>query len=161
MDAIHNTPETTHTSLWADVRNYIERKGRLAWDRAPPIAICSICQVTELDILGLPPSEEAVASIEPAMITICGHMACYICLETWMFLVRYPKEGPNLTRAMAVGAYTSEVGRWCQLAGSGTCSLRAVNKSTVEDARVRENYEHPSWGAQWDSEEAVLPSDVE
>ena len=83
MDGVPNTPDTTHTILWPDARKYIECKGRIEPGKRPPIAICGLCQETELDILGLPLSDETVSNIKPARITVCGHMACHTCLETW------------------------------------------------------------------------------
>lgn len=82
MDGI-STPDTTHTILWPDVRKYIQRKGRIEPGKKAPIALCGLCQDSELDILGLPLSGETVCSMKPAMITVCGHMACNTCLDAW------------------------------------------------------------------------------
>jgi hypothetical protein len=83
MDGVPDTPDTTHTIFWPDVRNYIECKGSLKPGQSIPIGICGLCQDTELDILGLPLSDEAMSGTKPARITVCGHMACHTCLEAW------------------------------------------------------------------------------
>ncbi|KAH6857029.1 hypothetical protein B0I37DRAFT_412901 [Chaetomium sp. MPI-CAGE-AT-0009] len=117
MGGTPRTRETTQTSLWPDVRAWIERKASSAPGRARPIAICSICLENELDIMGLPRSAERVASIEPALVTICGHMACYDCLETCILTYPVPTNGdihryPDFTSYLRDVPLTLPEGGW-------------------------------------------------
>ncbi|KAK4149914.1 hypothetical protein C8A00DRAFT_37498 [Chaetomidium leptoderma] len=76
----HRPQPRLETSFWKHVREYLERREGPTPNQVPPIAVCPICRVTELDILGLPPSSSDVANMQPALVTVCGHMACYDCL---------------------------------------------------------------------------------
>lgn len=67
-------------SLWKEIREYLELRD--AAKGPAPIAICPMCQVSELSILGLPLSSEE-ANLAPALVPICGHMACVDCLVAW------------------------------------------------------------------------------
>lgn len=91
------------THFWRDVRRYLERR---AEPNSPPadgpamIAICPICQVTELDIAGLPaPGTTAVPNplattdedhfaplsvSSGAAVLMCGHMGCQACIHSWI-----------------------------------------------------------------------------
>lgn len=76
-------PETVYADFWPDLRKYIESNGRSESGEWPRTAVCGLCLNAELDILGLSPSSEATSSIKPAVTTICGHMACRPCIDSW------------------------------------------------------------------------------
>ncbi|KAL2261254.1 hypothetical protein VTK26DRAFT_4510 [Humicola hyalothermophila] len=60
-------------TLWGEIRAYLEGRSSTA-----PVAICPICQVSELSIGGLPQSG-ADADTKPAKLMLCGHMVCEEC----------------------------------------------------------------------------------
>lgn len=83
-DAVEYPQPRPQTNFWKEVREYLETRDSLP-SQVPPVATCPICLEAELNIKGLPPSDNNVAGTRRrlGMVTICGHMACRDCLSDW------------------------------------------------------------------------------
>ncbi|KAH6631388.1 hypothetical protein F5144DRAFT_491348 [Chaetomium tenue] len=92
-DSSGEDPGPVYADFWPDIRKYIESNGRSESGEWPRIAVCGLCFDAKLDILGLSPSCEVTSSIKPAVITICGHMACRPCIDSW-YQARYSAHEP-------------------------------------------------------------------
>jgi hypothetical protein len=83
VEAVEYQQPRPETSFWKEVREYLENRDDSLPRQIPPVASCPICLEAELDIQGLPSSSGNTADIQPALVTICGHMACRDCLIDW------------------------------------------------------------------------------
>ncbi|KAK0736165.1 hypothetical protein B0T21DRAFT_366424 [Apiosordaria backusii] len=85
------------TNIWIDIKTWILHVAGTPdayYQRPAPFAVCGACQITEIDIKGIPKSNTPGLSMGLGTVLICGHILCARCYNNWC-KQKYNAAGPE------------------------------------------------------------------